>query len=113
MKLQHQWSQKCEENSSMALTSSKIFQAYLASKEDQLVLRNIFQAVRVNLVQVLDRVMLRSGGRSWWATALARARAEQMWKAHRRGGKAVCNNTSLWKFCSLALFTNGATLFSL
>ena len=38
---------------------------------------------------MLDRVVLKGGGKAWWGTLLARARAEQMWRTHRGGKKAV------------------------
>lgn len=35
--------------------------------------------------QVLDRALLRAGGRRWWSVLLGRARAQRMWALHREG----------------------------
>lgn len=40
-------------------------------------------------MQVLDRVMLRRGGKSWWAALGARARAQRMAVEHRGGKELV------------------------
>ena len=40
-------------------------------------------------LQVLDRVLGEAGGRSWWLALLGRARAQQMYAAHRRGDRVV------------------------
>ena len=39
--------------------------------------------------QVLDRVLGKTGGHSWWLALLGRARAQQMHAAHRRGERVV------------------------
>ena len=35
--------------------------------------------------QVLDRALLRAGGRRWWSVLLGRARAQRIWALHREG----------------------------
>jgi len=45
------------------------------------------------LTQVLDRVIAKVGGKEWWANLSGRAKAQQMWTAHRGGAKVV---SSLW-----------------
>ena len=40
-------------------------------------------------VQVLDRVLARTGGYTWWTTLAARARAQHMWNQHRNGARVV------------------------
>ena len=42
--------------------------------------------------QVLDRVMLRTGSKSWWGNLAVRARAQRMWAEHKRGRKAVSHD---------------------
>ena len=39
--------------------------------------------------QVLDRVLARTGGESWWAALSSRARVQRMIRSHRRGNKLV------------------------
>lgn len=41
------------------------------------------------LLQVLDRVLGKAGGPNWWLALLGRARAQQMYAAHRRGNRVV------------------------
>ena len=41
------------------------------------------------LLQVLDRVLGKAGGPNWWLALLGRARAQQMYAAHRRGKRVV------------------------
>ncbi len=38
---------------------------------------------------MLDRVIAKVGGKEWWANLSGRAKAQQMWTAHRGGAKVV------------------------